>query len=909
MISCRGIGKDGRVSRGIIISIEIGIGLGRRVFRVKSIAMVGHQIIGMVLILPYMFGRLMLALGADDEFPFTTVVDILSQNPEFSTFLRLVQRTGHIPTLNEMDNYTLFAPVNSAFITGNFSDAVDSFALENYILADDVLDVQVMDPGTYILQTQAYPVVLHKGNDGNCALNDVIHVVDPNLKPNSQNATVHGIDSFMANPPTLSELVSRRTVPNKESMFFMKHLIEKTLENNTRFSHLLNGSTLLLPTDNALSQFFNEIELSYLFDLGSAEFDVDDRKEDVEVLLRKLTVNKMVGGVIHKGDSHIVFNNDGDAMDLHSINRGHDLVINGSAALVSNMVFDSGIVHYVYKLPLLDSGISFNVEKYMLGLNASSFVQDLYIRGFQDLVTDPSIEQTIFVTEDESFDNSGTSGFSKSQLLYHFIEKKIDLNEEFSSSTLSSRLYESMFCSSNKRLGGMCQRMKISNSNDNFYLNEKYSILNSHPINVDNTLIYIISDALLLPGDLVPSINPFFHCSTTLKFMQQLNLLDLKPNNEGYTLFLPCFDSWANIQLITDYLQTNVSALNILMKNYVINGLVYSDETNFTLDSTNLFGKKVNIKTRETEYQDEYLTVSLSTVDHDIALRRSYDMIFNQGVVHPLNEIYFPKALDINLRQLIETIGTHDFLIFLEKYPEFNSILSGSAPYSLLIPTPRSLLMEGIDLNYTKLEKFLKLHILPENQTRILLECEDNVDTIAGESLQCREASDNVLLLSVVDGVDKEVRILKKGCTTHNPESCIFMIDRPISVQWLNKERYHITLPALSFALGTVLGIMFLFSLLLCVIVTCTQRKPLKSYNSHPNLENEPDEQQSLVNSERSAGLNQSSSYHSTVNADRNQAHHGLHRFESSYSINAKTPPMKMGQNSTDNHSRTSRAS
>lgn len=46
---------------------------------------------------------------------FTSVVDILSESAEFSTFLRLLQRNGHIPYLNELQNFTLLAPVNSAF--------------------------------------------------------------------------------------------------------------------------------------------------------------------------------------------------------------------------------------------------------------------------------------------------------------------------------------------------------------------------------------------------------------------------------------------------------------------------------------------------------------------------------------------------------------------------------------------------------------------------------------------------------------------------------------------------------------------------------------------------------------------------------------------------------------------------
>ncbi|CDO93709.1 unnamed protein product [Kluyveromyces dobzhanskii CBS 2104] len=845
-----------------------------------------------------------LATG-DGSFPFSTVVDILSQNPEFSTFLRLIQREGFVPLLNSMDNYTLFAPVNSAFIDGDESGVSEEFVLEHYILLNNVLDVKSMAPGTYILESQSYPLSMHKGNDGRSALNGKVHVVDPNLAPNFQNATVHGIDSFIVKPPTLYELVSSHPGLKMESVSLMEHLVKTSMPDSNalkngkfRLQPFVNGSTIFLPTDAALSKFFNDIELNYLFDLSNSDFTIPERREDLEILTKMIIVDKLIGGAISE-NYDILYTKSGEPLAVHSKNKGHDLVINGSTAVVSNLIFDQGIVHIVSDLPIVETDITFNVEKYLLGLNASSFVEELHIRKFKKLVNDPKIEQTIFVTKDAMSENSEDGGLSKSQLLYHFIEHKVNLAADFETHYFPIRLYESMFCSSNKRLGGKCQRMKVSKYGDHLYLNEKYHVLNLDPISIDNTMLYIVDDNLMLPGDLVSSINPFFHCAKSLKFLQQLNLLDLKPNDEGYTLFLPCFNAWDDMQLVTDYIERNISAMNILMKNYVLNGLFYSDSDNFTSDTTDLFGENVTVKTGVTNETADHLSLSLSTVDHEIQLKKSFDMIFSQGVVHPINEVYFPNILDIGLRQLIETIGTYDFLVFLEKFPEFNDILTGSAPYSLLIPTQRSLLMEGIDLNYTKLEKFLKLHILPLNQTHSLMECADKIDTVAGESLKCREASDNILLLSVMDGVDKEVRILKKGCTTGNSGSCVFLIDRPISVQWLNKERYSITLPALSFALGTVLGTMFLFSLLLCVIVTCAPKKSSKDKDSRRNSDVENNEQEPLIQADVPSNRSQNSSYRATVNAARNHSQVSP-TFESSYSANAKTAPMKMRQNSSE---------
>src|SRR6266853_4693787 len=44
----------------------------------------------------------------------TTLVDKLSEDPDFTTLLRLLQRARLIPTLNRLNGTTFFAPTNDA---------------------------------------------------------------------------------------------------------------------------------------------------------------------------------------------------------------------------------------------------------------------------------------------------------------------------------------------------------------------------------------------------------------------------------------------------------------------------------------------------------------------------------------------------------------------------------------------------------------------------------------------------------------------------------------------------------------------------------------------------------------------------------------------------------------------------
>ena len=80
----------------------------------------------------------------------STLVDILSERPQFSYFLRLLQRQGMIPTLNQMENITLLAPINLAFV-GKSIDW-DNNSLNRYIV-NQKLRVGLLGKSESVYQT------------------------------------------------------------------------------------------------------------------------------------------------------------------------------------------------------------------------------------------------------------------------------------------------------------------------------------------------------------------------------------------------------------------------------------------------------------------------------------------------------------------------------------------------------------------------------------------------------------------------------------------------------------------------------------------------------------------------------------------------------------------------------------
>ncbi|CCK71645.1 uncharacterized protein KNAG_0H02310 [Huiozyma naganishii CBS 8797] len=756
----------------------------------------------------------------DNRFPFTSVVDLLSQDVQFSTFVRSLQRGGYIQYLNGLQNFTLFAPVNSAFATDG---EIGEFDIENYLIHDKVLETkQVVNKTVVFRHNVKYPVVMAQNSNGDFTVNN-LPVVERDLMPNMQNASIQGISFLMPDAYTLPGLV--KTV---QSPKYTYDCISQLLSEIEDLDELLNNKTVLVPSDRGFRRYFSSVEIKYLLNfyhqLNDMEGAIREKWDnDLNTLLQNLVLSEMIGGSID--GKEVVSNLNHDDLPFSSNDHGSQIVVNGtdlSLHHLSNLVYDFGLAHfYDTDLSLIKKHLHFDAETYLHGLNCSNFVEEIYFRKLQRLIQNTKSDEpiTIFVPE-PSLDDEG--GFTKPSLLYHFTEQHVDLEKDFpilNRDELFTNFYDTSFCSSNKRLGGHCQRMKITKSKNGYSINNQYKIISSKPYHVGNTLIYTINKDLQLPGDLAPSLQVLDSCAQSIHFMRNLNLLDLKPNGEGYTVFLPCFDSWNKLGLNLEYLEQNSTAANLIMRNFIINGLYYTDAGHYDKNTTNNMGEEVRICANSSKDKNQEIAISLSSVDDDLLIRKDDDIMFNQGVIHPLRSLALPNALDISLRDLIETTGNIEMLDFLKQYSELDGLLNATSSYSILVPTLSSLHHENITLNSSKLKDFLKLHIIRGNDTVNLLNCEGDIHTLLGKTLTCNRIGEQSEYLRIKDGLINEVRILNKGCSTYNStQSCVFLIDRPISLSWIDKEKYHLALPVVAVALGVVLGTFFMVGIFCCLL-------------------------------------------------------------------------------------------
>lgn len=819
-----------------------------------------------------------------NDFPFTTVIDILSHDVQFSTFLRLLQLNGYVPYLNHLQNFTLFAPVNSAF-TDDYKS--HNFDIENYLIHNEIVETSSFTNTTIVYyNTTRFPLVLSNIPNQESTVNS-INIVENDLKPNVQNATVHGIAELLKDSPTLDILVNDIVDYENGKYTYARSLLEVVPDSLS----LSMNSTILIPDDQSFSDHFNQIERNYLMDkyhrLNTLEKKIRERwVNDVTSLFKNLVVPKIVGGRLAKILE--VKNLNQDIVTFDSNELGSKVSVNSSVfSDYGNIPFNFGIAHFFQELNFLNKHLFFDAEKYLHGLNCSGFVREIYFRKLEKFIQNYNGDKNITIFLPDAVLND-EMGFSKSTLLYHFSEEQIWLEKDFpvlGSNEHHTNLYNSAFCASNKKLGGKCQRMKIKKSHLGYMINDKYKILQTKPYVVGNTLIYTIKEDIRLPGDLMLSIPPFDHCSKSIYYLRELGLLDLDTNHQGYTLFLPCYRSWDLLGLTGDYIQSNITVTELIMKKHIINGVFYTDnEANIT-HTENLLGEHLTIKKKNTT--NSCLTVELSTFKDTLRLTKSSDILFNKGVVHPLSEVKIPHNVDIGIWDLLKITKSKTFIDFITQFDQLKNILDKNGDYSVLVPTAHSLELEGIFANYTKLNDFLKLHIISANETESLLNCNGPIKTLLGQELICSKVSEDSVYLHINDGLENRVRIVRKGCTTDKSNACVFLIERPLSLDWIGKQKYHLTLPIVAVFVGVVLGIIFIISLLCCILVLRVGKGQHEASNSVLENDEESNPTQPLL-------PDPDETYRYTETADNNVL--SPNTGATAYSTNSTREPIRMSR-------------
>ncbi|KAG5360571.1 FAS1 domain-containing protein [Yarrowia sp. B02] len=470
-----------------------------------------------------------------------------------------------------------------------------------------------------------------------------------------------------------------------------------------------------------------------------------------------------------------------------------------------------------------------------------------------------ALEQEYFSeSRDESHDlHSASSGLYSEGGAYHFTQTELILSRDLFKHKNHVLVDTKM---KSKKIGYRTQRLKLSYDEvaDAFVVNDR-KIVSSAKYDkslfvVGNSSIYLIDEEMEPPSGLASSVAPIFHTSRSLFYLNELGRLKLPLNYAGWTVILPTTTAWDSLGLVTEYLTSNKTALTLLFDSLIFHQPFYSDsrgskletfdkERNVTLewivgkesdfgddfgdsepisdDSENSrefdsrsgrFFKSSNSRGKSHEKELDFISVDGNLYKVNTL---EYDILFNSGVVHTVENVFIPSDLDITCQNLIE-VTNPDFVELLQ-VSNLSYTLDPELGYSFLVPSEASMAAENISIHSPDLASYMELHVIQNNT---LGDGGSAATLKSGVSLVAKKFSE-LLMVSIYQGIDREARILNRGIASNN--ATVFSIDRPLSPAWIIPENPwfpshdHLKTPVAIF-IGIIIGLVAFFAILSCLL-------------------------------------------------------------------------------------------
>ncbi|CAK7918933.1 hypothetical protein CAAN3_26S00166 [[Candida] anglica] len=877
--------------------------------------------------------------------PPSTIIDILSSQVEYSYFLRVLQRNGMIPVINQLQNITLLAPVNSAFAgVSSLNIDWDNNSLLRYILDQPVSTINLANESTVfntLYDSNSYPLLISRDQQSlEYLIDQEAAIVELDVYAIHQNSYIQGIDKLLPHKPSMCDLLMSNDMVsiNGHSILFIKSLLSSLFEKSTSIdkhkkkkdkkkkddfptscdSFFNQTGTFFIPTDDYVLQSLTDLQYKYYTSLfqsnDSPHYDSTkqaeiDIKSSIIELLENLMLNDLVVGT--NSSQHTSVNGQ-MVYNITTSKWSQTIALNGtihSTSHASNLVLSDGVFHLFdiennqptsffdsLNIPIA----SMTPMRALYAFHFSNVVEELYFRNLDYLVDGSSINQTILINiedRDDVPDNEALSSSpisiesfsSKQTLLYQFLDEYIDISE-----SPSHFLVDSKLCSK-KRIGD-CFKVKFSISQDDITINDVAQTI-GYPIKTENhSIIYVTNREVPTPGSLKHSLveiisnndaSKYFphididqhSCLELFSYLNRFDLFSLPDNGKGYSLFLPCgkpcVDSnknsnspWGELGLTLTHLQQNPTKLEQVLKGMIVKGTIYSNFNDDDKSYKNLNNDKYHVK--DFGFAEDSGNHLIGLNETILSVPLNSDILFNQGVAHITSNMILPDDLTINISDLIKTtIHSSDevsFLNLIEKYPKLANKLnldgtSNESKFSLLVPNSETLLAYNITQSFDRLLDFLEFHLIPESELGSLLSCIDGDKSKIGNitsnehiiktnfsdtSLSCHQGNGKTYLQlrNMKDfstlSYDKshEVHIVSYGCTTSkrsdgNPQACVFLIDKPLNLNWLDKPSgnfLHVYLGMVSVGIGIVVGLI-IFGLVMLGVAYCLERNNKQKQN------------------------------------------------------------------------------
>ena len=364
----------------------------------------------------------------------------------------------------------------------------------------------------------------------------------------------------------------------------------------------------------------------------------------------------------------------------------------------------NGVLHTVSSLLLNPNIFQLNAEKYLLALNATSFVSLLRAANMSHYVDDEHDGKswTILAPRDDIF-SEGNRRSSASAILsdfvnglhverdqletvlkYHIIPGRLLPKDLEDGSLIGTELREAGLSDGRQKIpvaiNGKTKTDVTSPWSGNGEISFGGATVISNAIEIGGSVIYVISKILEPPADVIESSLPNAELSTFLTSVFATHLDKELRKEPSTTLLIPRNSAWSPLGLLANHLLLPESRLDLerVVKHHVLKEVVYSRDSALGSD----LEKRTSRTFRTWEGSDLRIdgghVIPSGSWSNDMVVVPQ-DTLTRTGVTHELEGpgILIPRSVKVNVGDLANA-GKASIMIGLVQKAGYGGVLDGT---------------------------------------------------------------------------------------------------------------------------------------------------------------------------------------------------------------------------------------
>ncbi|KAI0041795.1 hypothetical protein FA95DRAFT_1500992 [Auriscalpium vulgare] len=651
----------------------------------------------------------------------STLVDKLSDDPDYTSLLRLLQRAKLIPTLNRLNGSTFFAPTNDAIRRHSSRNSLwrDALRDEDLLLGDNVKDQLRQELFYHLLNYTVTPP-----QDQDILVTKTLHFpLEPSEPPADEppprppwlpipagtlggepqrlrltlkegdlrvgvdafgqggakaikglevasNGILVGIDDILNVPPSLAVAAA-----NQSSISYFNRILTPEIVRRLNETAEL---TVFVPVDSAWD-VLHPIERLYL----ESEFATDDLHQIFEM---HAVVQKGVKWSESFTPAINLTTVDGHQLEI--VSTPGKVMVSQAELRQPDIYASNGVLHTVSSLLIPPGALQLTPEKFLLTLNCTNFISLIRSVDLTHFVNDTNSKITILAPQDDVLalfeaDDLPAKGSEelRRMLKYHFLPgrwtpkslKDMDLvTTELDEPGLDGggQVLEVEVSDDKKKKAGTSPSIRFGGA-----------LVVGEPLEINNTVIYFISRPLTPPSDSIQVASPNLELSSFLTAVFSAELSDMIKATPRTSLLIPRNEAFKRLgMLVSAHLLSSSSKADLerVILHHMIDDVVYSRSLQNSSSRTyaTLEGSDIHVERTSNG------SIILNASGGWAGLRSETfptNTLSRTGVVHELSDVLIPRSVHLTVGKLVKAAKSTTMTSMIVK-AGMDWILNGTAP-------------------------------------------------------------------------------------------------------------------------------------------------------------------------------------------------------------------------------------